>query len=404
LCLLAGCDWWQASRGEPEFRRQVLAIVGDKRFDFVRWEATALVEEARDWAFVRPPDPASERAHDTVLRYLERAGTIESLRDEAEKEASVNNDGATRAQRLAAIEAQLTELRAQQERDKPLVERILEAQVRTVLEEEGLGWLRSGEPPPLFSFSEPPAYLVVSPRDSIATRTGVYLEPTLSLEEREAIEAAVESLDDNTSALIEDTGGFSTWPTMLVDWGGAQWILSTIAHEWVHVYLVLYPLGRSYYDSSDMTAINETVADIVGDEVGRLALERYYPELVPGGTRATRTGSARQSETFDFNREMRITRERVDALLAAGQVEQAEQYMEERRLVFVEHGYYIRRLNQAYFAFHGSYRTGAQAPSDDPIAPRLQRLRSDSASLAQFLESVREVSSLDDLLALVPEP
>ena len=39
--------------------------------------------------------------------------------------------------------------------------------------------------------------------------------------------------------------------------------------------------------------------------------------------------------------------------------------MEERRLLMVEHGYPIRVLNQAYFAFHGAY---AESPaSSSPI-------------------------------------
>jgi len=52
---------------------------------------------------------------------------------------------------------------------------------------------------------------------------------------------------------------------------------------------------------------------------------------------------------------MRETRIRVDKLLAQGRIEEAEAYMEERRQEFVAHGYYIRKLNQAYFAFHGAY-------------------------------------------------
>ena len=42
---------------------------------------------------------------------------------------------------------------------------------------------------------------------------------------------------------------------------------------------------------------------------------------------------------FDYNREMRQTRLRVDELLAEGKVEEAEAYMEERRQLFVEQGH-----------------------------------------------------------------
>jgi len=41
-------------------------------------------------------------------------------------------------------------------------------------------------------------------------------------------------------------------------------------------------------------------------------------------------------------------------LLHFGRVKDAEQYMELRRQYFGENGYQLRRLNQAWFAFHGS--------------------------------------------------
>jgi hypothetical protein len=50
---------------------------------------------------------------------------------------------------------------------------------------------------------------------------------------------------------------------------------------------------------------------------------------------------------------MAATRIEVDRLLAGGKIQEAEQYMEARRQIFVAHGYQIRKLNQAYFAFYG---------------------------------------------------
>jgi len=76
-------------------------------------------------------------------------------------------------------------------------------------------------------------------------------------------------------------------------------------------------------------------------------------------------------------------------------VADAEQYMEIRRQLFVENGYNLRTLNQAYFAFHGSYGTGAAASS--PIGPDLVRLRELSPDLRTFLETVRWFTSADDL-------
>ena len=92
---------------------------------------------------------------------------------------------------------------------------------------------------------------------------------------------------------------------------------------------------------------------------------------------------------------MRETRLHVDALLEAGLVETAESYMEARRRYFVAHGYPLRVLNQAYFAFNGNYATGAASSS--PIGPQLVRLREESDDLAHFLATVRWFTSVKDL-------
>ena len=101
--------------------------------------------------------------------------------------------------------------------------------------------------------------------------------------------------------------------------------------------------------------------------------------------------SSQPPDAFDFPREMRALRLEVDALLTAGKVDDAERLMEARRQVFVANGYYIRRINQAYFAFHGSY---ADTPaSSDPIGPKMAALREQSQSVKDFLERAREITS-----------
>jgi hypothetical protein len=60
--------------------------------------------------------------------------------------------------------------------------------------------------------------------------------------------------------------------------------------------------------------------------------------------------------------------------------------MEERRQLFIANGYPIRKLNQAYFAFHGTY--AASAASISPIGDQVQKLRDNSDSLSDFLRTV----------------
>jgi hypothetical protein len=95
---------------------------------------------------------------------------------------------------------------------------------------------------------------------------------------------------------------------------------------------------------------------------------------------------------------MRKTRLRVEELLAAGKVEEAEAYMEQRRQKLVEMGYYIRKLNQAYFAFYGSYAAGkGWAAETNPIGEQMHSLRERSPSLPDFLSTVARMSTYQNL-------
>jgi hypothetical protein len=100
---------------------------------------------------------------------------------------------------------------------------------------------------------------------------------------------------------------------------------------------------------------------------------------------------------------MRETRIRVDELLAQGKIEEAEAYMEEQRQEFVAQGYNIRKLNQAYFAFHGAYADQPGAAGADPIGPAVQELRARSPDLYTFVSRIAGVTTLAELQALLGE-
>ena len=244
-------------------------------------------------------------------------------------------------------------------------------------------------PPVQFTFADPPLVLIVSPRERIAVDHYVLLEPGLD-------GAAVERLEQGVarrgwSTLVTTIGGLATYPAMVLDGGSAQSILSAVAHEWVHAYLFFYPLGRGYWADQEVRTINETAAELAGDELGRRLAAALDLPARPRGEQ-----SPRQRE---FNRLLRETRLEVDRLLAAGQVAAAEAYMEQRRLELNERGFPLRRLNQAYFAFHGSYAEGPAGSS--PVAGQVRRLRQDSASLGDFLRQVAQVGSPAELRRLV---
>ena len=136
--------------------------------------------------------------------------------------------------------------------------------------------------------------------------------------------------------------------------------------------------------------MNETVASMVSKEIGSIIYEKFYPEYESSANQS----QAARSE-FDFNREMREIRRTVDNYLARGEIEQAEEFMEQKRQYLASMGHYIRKLNQAYFAFYGTY---ADSPTSiSPIGLELKKLRAQSASLKDFLNTVAAMTSRQNL-------
>ncbi len=103
---------------------------------------------------------------------------------------------------------------------------------------------------------------------------------------------------------------------------------------------------------------------------------------------------------------LRQLRGDVDKLLAAGKIDEAEALMEQRRQELASKGYYIRKINQAYFAFLNLYAGEAGSPAAvNPIGPKIDDLRKRSTSLRQFVAIVGGLSSareLDAALARLP--
>jgi hypothetical protein len=241
-------------------------------------------------------------------------------------------------------------------------------------------------PPVSFTFTSPPQVLIVSPRDRIEVREHVLVRPMLGSGDVANLERAV--TDRGLSSLVTPIGGLSTYPAMVLETGSAASILGAVAHEWAHAFFYFQPLGRGYWSDQGLRTINETAAELAGVELGdrlarQLGLPPNPPRTAPG---------PRQAE---FERLLRTTRLEIDRLLASGQIETAERYMEQRRLEINHLGYELRRLNQAYFAFHGSYAEGPAGSS--PLAGRVRRLRDRSPSLGSFLRSVAQVSNPRDL-------
>jgi len=91
--------------------------------------------------------------------------------------------------------------------------------------------------------------------------------------------------------------------------------------------------------------------------------------------------------------------------LAAGNVEEAEAYMEARRQVFYDQGYhYLRRLNQAYFAFYGAYADEpGGAAGEDPVGGAVRALRARTGTPLGFLRRMAWMDAYADLTRALAE-
>ena len=362
-------------------------------FNLPRWEVINL------WDVLHSKLSRSERSNpfveqsdlDLVKEYFRSGAEIRTLQTRI-RQLSASSPGDT--PQIRQLEAEVETIKRETKDKETRVKAIITRQIGLVLSNEGILPL----PPIVFAFDKPPQILVISPRERIALQKTILLEPTLTLEQVTTLERKIEvpTHRDSSgqalgvSALVEELGGLALYPSLVPEASTLEQALPTIAHEWVHQYLFFRPLGQKYGASYEMTTINETAANIVGDEVGERVLRDYGIRL--------EKGPRKKPSGFDFNQEMRQTRLKVDELLAKGHVKEAEEYMEERRQLLSKEGYYLRRLNQAYFAFHGSY--GDTPASVSPVGGWLKAIRTRSPSLGDFLRRVAQISSYEELESL----
>ncbi|MBI4299613.1 MAG: hypothetical protein HY677_00625 [Chloroflexi bacterium] len=393
--------------GSPLARKPIERIAEPYMYSLLVWEASHFpskwLQAARD--FLRGDRPSQQEQVRLVREYFALSEEISSLQA-AIKRAAILQVNQSMAD-VGEMKARLKRLLRQRDQRKPAAEAALESQLTSVLKDEGLmsslrlPSLKLVFPPVDFALQTPPRVLIVSPRERIEMQKAITLRPGLDTQSVETIESQVEKL--GLSAVVEETGGFSTYPTSIPDGYQLRTTLESVAHEWIHTYLAFRPLGRHYGDNGDLRTMNETVANIAGDEIGWLVYTRYYDRNAPSPQelRARQRAQKPEPGAFDFNAEMRTTRLTVDAMLAEGRVDDAEAYMRERQRDLAEHGYFIRKLNQAYFAFHGAYADVPSATS--PIGEDLRRLRQIETSVGDFVKRVQRFSRLDQLQQAVAE-
>jgi hypothetical protein len=368
-------------------------------FNFVGWEVQALVAKfAQNTAGTHAWLEESERRA-LVTDYFDLIGRIHADEHELEVYYAQRSLPQADAAEAGALRAELAGLRERQGAEQPFVEAIVEGQITSVLNDQGFATAGLLLPPVSLHFTPLPQMLVISPRDRIAADQQISLQHGLPVEVQEALEAEADRALGARS-LVVPIGGLAMYPAMMLESHSLNWVVEAGAHEWVHHWLMLRPLGYNYESHPDTRAINETVASIAGQEIGQAVLARYYPERLGGRQGDSNVQARPPADGFDFAAEMNATRVHVDALLADGRIDEAEGYMERRRLEFVANGYPIRKLNQAYFAFYGGYQAEpGGAAGEDPIGPAVRALRAASPDLKTFLDTVAELETLADVQA-----
>ncbi len=373
-------------------------VTAGARFSFAQWETSHLVRLGRKAQPVAGAVPS-----ELVQGYLDLTSVTEERRAQLRR---LEADSGGRREEVETLRAEVRELDLRLEALSDPVEALLSGQIRATLTDAGIygpadRWLPAGPrfPPVWFEITQPPLVLVVSPRDEIVTVRETMLVPDLTVAEMQEMETRIDAL--GYSSLVVRIGGFGgLYPSMVAESASLPFLVDAATEEWLHQYLAFTPLGFRYVldllgisRSYEVATLNETTAPMVSAEIRDALLARYYPEYLPAG--GDEPEAPADPNAFDFHREMRAIRLRVDALLAEGYVDEAEAYMAERRDYLEANGYYIRRLNQAYFAFHGTY--AADPGSVDPIGEEVRLLRAESGTLSAFLNRMVGITSRAEL-------
>lgn len=354
-------------------------VVGSHEYHLWRWEADNLAETI----FARiglHHEPGAAEAQNALQNYFRLTSAI------AADEQSATPDAAA-----------IAKLQAERDAYSRDVEQVVNGYIEEAVSAAGLErklplftGIAMTWPPVATKFTQPPQLLVKSPRDRIFREGDTLLQPGLDAQQVAAIEN--KTTDANTVSLVIPLGGIATYPSIVDGDGSYGALLELASHEWTHQYLAFWPLGQTWGSSSDADTLNETTAVIMGQQMAKVIAAKH-----PGSFPKGEDGSAppQPAPTVDFNSVMHDLRVKVDQLLAVGKVSEAEQAMDATQKDLAAHGIYIPKINQAYFAFYGTYATSPQ--SSNPIGPKVEKVWSLTQNVGLFLANMRSVTSVKDL-------
>ncbi len=394
----------------------------DIDFNFYTWTLQALLVKWQQYTLGGDHLLSAEKRKEIVLNELDTLSRIKRVEHEIERIYASPNISNPAGASISA-RTRWRDLNLKYKAMAPLTESIIQEQISQVLADEGLTFFGQPIPPVAYHATALPIALIVSPREAIRQDASIYISPDMRLDEQINLENKV-AKGLNVSTFVTDIGGMGLYPTMVNETSDINWLAEVVAHEWTHNYMLWHPLGWFYDESPGLRTMNETTASITGKEIARKTVARFYPERSIPATQEeslsnnkaqvkTSTPQAvmadyitlekyNQTKPFNINREMYKTRLMVDALLAHGKIDQAEQYMDMRRSFFWDFGYVYRKINQAYFAFYGAYADEAEsAAGADPVADAVRSLRKQSPTLKQFVQRIAVMHTEDELMNAV---
>ena len=230
-----------------------------------------------------------------------------------------------------------------------------------------------------FKLDETPNILIISPSNEIKLTYSILLKQNLTIAEKEIIENQIEK-KFNVSAIVLKIGGIAFYPSLIPKNMEQDKIIRNTIHEWLHQYFSLYNLGQNIYKDNKMLALNETLVSYISEELtGNILINK------------TQSTNIKTKEINAFNSEIRFTRSITDNLLSKNKINLAEKFMLAQKNKLNDHGYQIRKINQAYFAFYNSYGKSPQSTSN--ILSKLECIRTKNSKLIMFINKLKNIDS-----------
>lgn len=382
---------------------RIRAFTRSIEFEYVSWTLDALWIKLSEMALGTSKYLPLDEQTKIVLQFLDltrQINQVEAQLNEIYTDPNISDPEAA----SIALQGQINGLQGQRDKLEPIAEAILQEQVSRVAAQANLTLGGQAFPPVLFHTTPPPDALIISPRDTIRQDHNISISPKITVDQMAALEEKVDQ-SLNVSSLVVGIGGIGLYPTMVMETADINGLTEVVAHEWIHNYLTLRPLGISYLNNPELRTMNETVASIAGKELGREVVAQFYPEYLPPEIIPIAPDDG-NNETpppvFDFREEMHKTRIEAEQLLEEGKIDEAESYMEVRRRFLWDNGYHIRKLNQAYFAFYGAYADQpGGAAGEDPVGAAVRMLREQSTSLADFINRMSWMWKFEQLQKVI---